>query len=82
MENKEIKFNVVQQKNNLLKENFIIKMYENNTFLYCKVLNFSELLNFVQKDLKLNLSENYLLSKEFLKDLINIKLNNKEFIYL
>jgi len=78
-----MKINFVQQKNNLLKNNLIVKFYdENEKFLFCIVENINEIERILRKKHHLKLSENILLSEKFLIDLIKIKLNKKEFLFL
>ena len=76
------KGNLIKQKNNFLKENYILKVYnENNDFLFVFVGNIKEIERFLRKSENLLLSENILLSKIFLMDLINLKIENKGFIF-
>ena len=76
------KGNFIKQNRNYLKENYILKVYnENNEFLYTFVGNIKEIEKFLRKSEKLLLSENVLLSEKFLIDLINIKIENKEFLF-
>ena len=77
------KFNIERHTNNFLKEYYILKLYtENGKFILNFVGNKKEIIKFISKNLKVLLSENILLSEIFLSDLIEIKMNNKEFIYL
>ena len=76
------KANIIKQKNNFINEIFILKVFENNKFKFNFIGTKNNLINFMTKNLNIKLSENILLSKIFLNDLIDIKIKNNDYIIL
>lgn len=76
------KANIIQQKNNFINEIFILKVFENNKFKFNFIGTKKDLIDFCTKNLNIKLSENILLSKIFLNDLIDIKIKNNDYIIL